>query len=38
MCDNENGGDAVETVLIETERVRVTRWDFPQLGDCTGWH
>ena len=26
------------TVLIENERVRVTRWDFARLEDCTGWH
>ena len=26
------------TVLIKNECVRVTRWDFPNQGDCTGWH
>ena len=25
-------------MLIENERVRVTRWDFPQPGDGTSWH
>ena len=41
MCDgkNDNNRDgAVGTVLIENERLRVTRWDFPNQGDCTGWH
>ena len=38
MCNNQNDGGAVGTVLIENERVRVTRWDFPNPGDCTGWH
>ena len=35
--DKTRGG-AVGTVLIENKRVRVTRWDFPEKGDCTGWH
>ena len=38
MCETQNGGGAVGTVLIENDRVRVTRWDFPNPGDCTGWH
>ena len=38
MCNIQKGGGAVGTVLIENDRVRVTRWDFPQPGDCTGWH
>jgi len=25
-------------VLIENDRVRVTRWSFAQKGDRTGWH
>ena len=32
MCDNEKGSGAVGTLLIENERVRVTRWDFPNPG------
>ena len=38
MCESKEGGSAIGTVLIENERVRVTRWVFPQPGDCTGWH
>ena len=38
MCESKTGGGAIGTVLIENERVRVTRWDFAQAGDCTGWH
>ena len=38
MCEALNGGGAVGTVLIENERVRVTRLDFSIPGDCTGWH
>ena len=38
MCNTQKSGGAVGTVLIENDRVRVTRWDFPQPGDCTGWH
>ena len=38
MCESKTGGGAIGTVLIENERVRVTRWDFAQPGDCTGWH
>ena len=38
MCESKEGGGAIGTVLIESERVRVTRWDFPQPVDCTGWH
>ncbi|RMF40971.1 MAG: cupin domain-containing protein [Alphaproteobacteria bacterium] len=28
---------ATPTILVETDRVRVTRWDFPP-GAETGWH
>ena len=38
MCNTQKSGGAVGNVLIEKDRVRVTRWDFPQPGDCTGWH
>ena len=38
MCNTQKSGGAVETVLIKNDRVRVTRWDFPQPGDCTGWY
>ena len=38
MCESKEGGGANGSVLTENERVRVTRWDFPQPGDCTGWH
>ena len=38
MCDSISGGGALGTVLIENERVRVTRWDFARPEDCTGWH
>ena len=31
-------GKAIGHVIIENERVRVTRWDFAQPGDATGWH
>ena len=27
-CNNDKGGGAVGTVLVENDRVRVTRWDF----------
>jgi len=30
-------GDATSTVLIDNDRVRVTRWDFAP-GAATGWH
>ena len=38
MCETLNGGVAVGSALIENDRVRVTSWDFPNSGDCTGWH
>ena len=38
MCNTQKSGGAVGTVLIENDRVRVTRWDFPNPGDCPGWH
>ena len=36
--EDKNGCWAIGTVLIENERVRVTRWGFPEKDDCTGWH
>ena len=36
MC--EATGTAIGTVQVETEEVRVTRWDFPHKGANTGWH
>ena len=33
-----DSGKAIGHVIIENERVRVTRWDFAQPGDATGWH
>jgi len=38
MEDRPEPGKAVGTVIIENERVRVTRWDFAHKGDATGWH
>ena len=38
MCKIKNGGGAVGTVLIENDQVRVTRWEFRNPEDCTGWH
>ncbi|MFD1509642.1 cupin domain-containing protein [Lacimonas salitolerans] len=29
---------ATPTILIENDRVRVTRWSFAAKGDRTGWH
>lgn len=37
-CNNQKIGVAVRTVLIEIDRARVARRDFPELGDCAGWH
>ena len=31
-------GGAITTLLIENDRVLVTRWHFPQSGYCIGWH
>lgn len=31
-------GSAVPAVLIENQRVRVTRWSFDSRGANTGWH
>lgn len=36
MC--EAAGNAIPTVQVENERVRVTEWRFPKKGDNTGWH
>ncbi|MCF2872330.1 cupin domain-containing protein [Octadecabacter sp. G9-8] len=36
MCDA--AGNATPTVLIDNDRVRVTRWHFKGRGDNTGWH
>lgn len=37
MCD-QSAGTAKGDVLIENDRVRVTRWSFAKRGDNTGWH
>lgn len=37
MCDTTEGS-ATCTVLIDNDRVRVTRWSFAVKGDNTGWH
>jgi beta-alanine degradation protein BauB len=31
-------GTAKSTLLIDNDRVIVTRWDFAQPGEDTGWH
>ena len=36
MCTSD--GNAIGTVMIENERVRVTEWRFKARGDNTGWH
>ena len=36
MCDAQ--GTAIATVQVDNDRVRVTRWDFPERGSNTGWH
>lgn len=36
MCSD--AGTAVPTVMIESERVKVTEWRFAARGDNTGWH
>ena len=33
-----DSGKATGHMIIENERVRVTRWDVVQRGDATGWH
>lgn len=38
MCNSSAQGTATGDVLIENERVRVTRWSFAAKGDNTGWH
>ena len=38
MTGHPEPGKAVGQVIIENERVRVTRWDFAEEGDATGWH
>ena len=36
MCDA--AGTAKPTLLVETDRMRVTEWRFAKRGDNTGWH
>lgn len=36
MC--KESGSATSEVMIENERVRVTKWSFARQGDDTGWH
>ena len=38
MCNASSMGTATSEVLIENNRVRVTRWAFASKGDNTGWH
>ncbi len=38
MTSETHEGTARPTVLIENERVRVTKWSFRHRGDNTGWH
>ena len=38
MSNHPEPGKAVGQVIIENDRVRVTRWDFAKEGDATGWH
>lgn len=38
MCGTDATENAVPTVFIENETVRVTEWRFKQKGDNTGWH
>ena len=35
---SDTPGTAIPTVQIETDTLRVTRWDFPKKGANTGWH
>lgn len=36
MCSD--AGTATATVMIDSDRVRVTEWRFAAKGDNTGWH
>ncbi len=38
MCGDNAKGTAVSIVRIENKRVRVTEWNFHNIGDNTGWH
>ena len=38
MCDSKSNGTATSEVLIDNDRVRVTRWSFASKGANTGWH
>lgn len=38
MCEPGTDATATGTVLIDNDRVRVTRWSFAKKGDRTGWH
>ena len=38
MCDSKSNGTATSEVLIDNNRVRVTRWSFATKGANTGWH
>ena len=38
MCSSDSSGEAIGTVLINNDTVRVTEWRFPKRGDRTGWH
>lgn len=38
MCDPTAKTTATAKVLIDNDRVRVTRWSFAKKGDRTGWH
>ncbi len=38
MCSSSSSGEAIGTVLINNDTVRVTEWRFPKRGDRTGWH
>ncbi|MFK7966081.1 MAG: cupin domain-containing protein [Burkholderiaceae bacterium] len=38
MCSSDSSGEAIGTVLIDNDTVRVTEWRFPKRGDRTGWH
>ena len=38
MCDTNSSGTATSEVLIDNDRVRVTRWSFANKGANTGWH
>ena len=38
MSGGAQGGTARADVLLENDRVRITRWSFERAGDNTGWH